>query len=206
MTGKHVSDAQEREFWSLVSNGVAATTAADRVGMSRSWGWRQVKGLGEGPSKTLVARERLEEAQPRPKTWDELDGGVKDCLRFEGGFSLFCETFLLRHSAPWREDAARRVVAALEDTSERSFLVANMPPGCGKTTLLTHDIPAWLIAGGGLCDPLRGRAIRILLGSYAMKVATHSTSRLRRLLESPGRFYDEAAARLEPGGVGLLVG
>jgi hypothetical protein len=156
--------------------------------MSPVWGWRQVKGVA--PSKSLAERERLEESQPDPKSWDQLDGGVRDALSFDGGFSLFCQTFLLRRPTPWREDAAKRVIEALEDKSRRSYFVVNLPPGAGKSTLM-HDISAWLIAGGGVCDPLRGRAIRIMLGSFGMSTAAHYVRRLKQLLGSPRAFYDK---------------
>jgi hypothetical protein len=193
MPGKRVSPAQEREFWALVANGINPAQAALTVGMSRQWGWRKAKGLGQ--SKTLIERERLDEEQPEPIPWADLDGGVRDCLRFDGGFSLFCEAFLLRRPTPWREDAAKRVVEALEDRSTRTYIVANEPPGAGKSTLFTHDIPAWLICGGGLCDPIRGRAIRIMLGSFGMSTAIHYVSRLKRLLESPRLYYDKEQQR-----------
>lgn len=84
---------------------------------------------------------------------------------------------------------------ALQDRTSRSYMVLNMPPGSGKSTLFTHDIPAWLIAGGGLCDPLRGRAVRIMLGSFGYRSATHYVERIRRLLEPPRPFYDKATQR-----------
>jgi hypothetical protein len=193
MPGKRASDAQKREFWSLISNGIPPTRASQQVGMSPNWGWRQVKGVA--PSKSLAERERLEEAQPEPKSWADLDGGVRDCLLFDGGFSLFSETFLLRRPTPWREDAARRVVEALEDRSRRTYIVANEPPGSGKSTLFTADIPCWLLVGGGFADPARGRALRAMLGSFGMTTATHYVRRLRQLLESPRPFYDKETQR-----------
>jgi hypothetical protein len=186
MPGKQASDAQRRQFWSLVSNGVAATAAAEQVGMSRSWGWREVKGVA--PAKSLIDRERLEESQPDPRSFEQLDGGVKDLLK---DFSLFSEVLLLRRPVPWRRDAAMRVVDALADRTERTYVVVNEPPGAGKSTLYTHDLPVWLICGGGFEDPARGRAIRIMLGSYGMTTAIHYVSRLKRLLESPRSYYDK---------------
>jgi hypothetical protein len=95
----------------------------------------------------------------------------------------------------WRKDAAERVVEALQDRSRRSYIVANEPPGSGKSTLFTHDIPVWLIAGGGLCDPLRGRAVRVMLGSFGYRSAIHYVQRIQRALESPRPFYEKASQR-----------
>jgi len=188
-----ITEEQKRHFWALYKAGMSAAQAAETAGFSRQSGWRLVRGVA--PSKSLAERERLEEAQPDPKSWDQLDGGVRDCLSFDGGFSLFSEVFLLRRPTAWREDAARRVVEALQDRSRRTYMVANEPPGSGKSTLFTHDIPAWLICGGGLCDPIRGRALRAMLGSYAMTTATHYVSRLKRLLESPRAYYEKETQR-----------
>jgi hypothetical protein len=93
------------------------------------------------PSKSIIDRDRLEEAQPDPKTWDELSVDARDLLRFDGGFSLFSEVILLRRPTPWREDAARRVVEALQDRTERTYIVANEPPGSGKSTLSLTTSP-----------------------------------------------------------------
>jgi len=109
--------------------------------------------------------------------------------------------FLLRRPVPWRQDAADRVVEALQDRTARSYMVLNMPPGSGKSTLFTHDIPAWLICGGGLCDPLRGRATRVMLGSFGFRSAVHYVMRIRRLLESPRPFLRQ----VEPAPSGALA-
>src|SRR6266545_3105233 len=88
-------------------------------------------------------------------------------------------------------DAAMRTVEALQDESRRTYIVANEPPGSGKSTLFTCDIPLWLIAGGGFEDVLRGRALRAMLGAYGMTTSRHYVRRLRTLLESPRAFYDK---------------
>lgn len=190
MPGRRATPAQERQFWAFVHSGMSPARAAIQVGMSRQWGWRKFRGIH--PSQSLAQAERLEELQPDPKRWEDLDGGAREALR---DFSVFCETFLLRRPVPWRRDAAERVVEALQDRTSRSYLVLNMPPGSGKSTLFTHDIPVWLICGGGLCDPLRGRAVRIMVGSFGYRSATHYVQRIQRLLESPRPFYDKAAQR-----------
>lgn len=104
--------------------------------MSRQCGWRKHRGVA--PSMSLATQERLEEAQPSPKSWDEIEGCVRDTLR---DFSAFCETFLLRRPVPWRRDAAERVVEARQDRASRSYMVLNMPPGSGKSTLFTLPPP-----------------------------------------------------------------
>ena len=51
----------------------------------------------------------------------------------------------------------------------------NEPPGSGKSTLFTHDIPCWLIA--------RDRSIRIQVGSRTERQARMYVGRIKRSLE-----------------------
>ena len=51
----------------------------------------------------------------------------------------------------------------------------NEPPGSGKSTLFTHDIPCWLI--------VRDRSIRIQIGSRTERQARMYVSRIKRSLE-----------------------
>jgi hypothetical protein len=185
---KPVSPAQRRQFYALLASGLNPAEAARQCGLSRQTGWRLSRGV-EG-SRSMVEMDRREEAMPDPKSWDALDGGVRDTLL---DFNLFAEVFLLRRPLAWRRDAANRVVEALQDRTSRSYMVLSQPPGSGKSTLYTHDIPVWLLCGGGLRDPLRGRAKRIMLGSFGYRSATHYVQRIQRLLESPRPFYDKAA-------------
>ncbi|HYZ12242.1 MAG TPA: hypothetical protein VFA08_01355 [Actinomycetota bacterium] len=190
MPGNRISSAQKSRFFRLLETGMTVPQAGRQVGISRQSAWRLSVGLdGTYPvSRSIAEAERRDEQQPDPKPWDELDDGAREALR---SFSVFAERFLLRRPVPWREDAAQRVVEALQDRSTRSYHVLNMPPGSGKSTLFTMDLVVWLLAGGGRCDPLRGRATRIMLGSFGYKVATHYVGRIARLLESPRPFYDK---------------
>ena len=167
---------------------------ARRAAACRMFLRKLMRGLDADGSmaRSLVEAERREESQPQPKPWGELSPDAQQALR---DFGTFCEMFLLRRPVAWRQDAAERVVEALQDRSKRSYIVANEPPGSGKSTLFTHDIPVWLICGGGLCDPLRGRATRIMVGSFGFRSATHYALRIRRLLESSRPYYDKATQR-----------
>jgi len=89
-------------------------------------------------------------------------------------FAYFRARYFGRRSVPWQVDAANKVVAALNDEDVESKLVINAPPGSGKSTTFTHDIPCWLIA--------RDRSIRIMLGSRTERQATAYTRRIRNTL------------------------
>jgi hypothetical protein len=61
-------------------------------------------------------------------------------------------------------------------TPKKEFVVVNAPPGGGKSTLFTHDLPCWLTA--------RSRTIRGFIGSAAQTTANSYTGQIRSTLES----------------------
>jgi hypothetical protein len=86
-------------------------------------------------------------------------------------FGRFRARYFKRLATPWQEDAANKLLEYLEKP-EKSYVVVNAPPGSGKSTLFTHDIPAWLAA--------RNPHIRCLIGSRTERQAAQYTGRLRR--------------------------
>jgi hypothetical protein len=89
-------------------------------------------------------------------------------------FAYFRLRYFGRRSTPWQERAAYEVLRAIE-TKDREYVVMNEPPGSGKSTLFTTDIPAWLIA--------RNRRIRIMIGSRTERQARMYVGRIKRALE-----------------------
>lgn len=89
-------------------------------------------------------------------------------------FAYFRLRYFGRRSTPWQEKAAYEVLRRLE-TPDREYVVMNEPPGAGKSTLFTHDIPVWLIA--------RDRTIRIQLGSRTERQARMYAGRIKKSLE-----------------------
>jgi hypothetical protein len=61
------------------------------------------------------------------------------------------------------------------ETPDREYVVMNEPPGAGKSTLFTHDIPCWLIT--------RDRTVRIQIGSRTERQARMYVSRIKKSLE-----------------------
>lgn len=164
--------------------GLSIKEASRRVGKSESWGKKLNAASKQAP--------KAESGLPEPKTYAELDGGVKDCLK---DFNLFREVFLCRSTNAWGKDAANRSVEMLQDKSEITFAVVNVAPGVGKSTLFTHDIPAWLICGGGVEDPEAGRALRILLGHRSEEKAEEYVTLLRRFFELQNPYWDRHQKR-----------
>lgn len=180
---------EKRRFWQRRGEGYSVENAAKFVKRSASWGWN----LEAERKKQIEARTSYEaEHEPNPKSLEQLDGGVRDTLT---DFLLFREVFLARRPVAWAKDAAMRTVEWLTDRDEETFAVMNMPPGAGKTTLFTLDIPLWLMCGGGVGDPAVGRAIRIMLGSETKHVSKHYVVALRNMLERLNPFWDKRQQR-----------
>lgn len=180
------TDEQVARYRAKRASGWSQEKAARYVGRSAAWGYK----IERKDKETQLRREQTEGGEPL--ALHELDGGVKDCLN---DFNLFAEVFLARRPVPWRLDAANRVVEWLTDKSKDTYAVVNCPPRAGKTTLFTMDIPLWLMAGGGVCDPEIGRAIRILLGHRTEKISKQYVTVLRNTLDLTTPFYCKETKR-----------
>jgi len=97
-----------------------------------------------------------------------------EALKALEDFAFFRLRYFGRKSTPWQERAAYEVLRRLE-SQDREFVVMNEPPGAGKSTLFTHDIPTWLIA--------RDRGIRIQIGSRTERQARMYAGRIKKSLE-----------------------
>lgn len=89
-------------------------------------------------------------------------------------FGYFRLRYFGRKSTPWQERAAYEVLRSVE-SNDREYMVMNEPPGSGKSTLFTNDIPCWLVA--------RNRRIRIQIGSRTERQARMYVGRIKRALE-----------------------
>ena len=98
-------------------------------------------------------------------------------------FAIFRLRYFGRVSTPWQKRAALDVLRAVEG-DDREYLVINCPPGSGKSTLFTHDIPCWLIA--------RDRTIRIQIGSRTERQARMYVGRIKKSLERDAPMRTDA--------------
>lgn len=119
-------------------------------------------------SQMSAAREL---ADNPPKSRAEL---TPEALRALDDFGFWRRRYLGRLSTPWQEDAAYKVIEWLH-SEDKEYVVVNAPPGSGKSTLFTHDIPAWLAC--------RDRGIRCLVGSRTERQAKQYVGRLRRTFD-----------------------
>lgn len=140
--------------------------SANKLERCQPEGW-----LGRrGPARRILAEEEI----PDPVAPGSVVSSAAEALE---DFSLFRRRYLGRTTSPWQEDAARRMLGYLE-SPYREYVVVNAPPGPGKSTLFTHDLPAWLIC--------RNRRIRIMIGSRNSNMAAKYVGRIRRTLERRG--------------------
>lgn len=189
MPGDRITQLQKEQLVRLHNLGYSAANAAAMVRppMSTTSAKRILTGALRADQEIRAAGEL-----PDPKTWAQLSADAKTGLQ---DFNAFSEMFLCRRPSAWRRDAAMRVVETVVDKTDRDYTVANVFPGAGKSTLFTLDIPVWIVAGGGTMDPEFGRALRILLGSYTMNLATHYVARARRILELLRPYWDKDQRR-----------
>lgn len=191
MPGSRVTQEKKRRFFYLTMDtqgpGLTVPAAAKELGFSETTGWRLMKGIRQ----TVVADARAAGRDlPEPKAWDELSTDGQTALR---DINVFSEMFFARRPSPWRYETAMRIVDAIaagRTSSERTYIALNVFPGAGKTTF-GHDLFAWLLAGGGLCDPTFGRALRLMYGSRTLQTASRMVSRLRRSLELRRPHWDK---------------
>jgi hypothetical protein len=125
----------------------------------------------------------------RPLTRAEMSD---DALRALDDFGYFRYRLFGRKSSPWQEHAAHLCVEKLS-TPQKEYGVVNCPPGTGKSTLFTHDIPAWMSA--------RSRSLRGFIGSSTQVMANSYTGRLRNTFSRTSPFE----AQSEQKALGLAV-
>lgn len=171
-------------YFDARNSGLSVDAAARKARLSTSTAYRFER--GDQASSGLEAAEILGVSQiagayinaPLP---EEARRALED-------FAYFRLRYFGRKSTAWQEEAAYRLLEMLE-TPDREYVVMNEPPGSGKSTLFTHDIPCWLIA--------RDRTIRIQIGSRTERQARMYAGRIKKSLErdAPMRADADSLAR-----------
>lgn len=162
------------KYWQLRKRGFTMTAAARTAGFAYITARRLEDGLLSDNQKQ---RDELKPSRQAslPIPHDRLRPEAKDALE---DFGLFQRRYLGRIASPWQVESAYTVLEALKRgraSGEVQYIVENGPPGVGKSTLNTLDIPAWLIC--------RDRAIRGATFSNSQRSANTYVLRLKRLLE-----------------------
>lgn len=200
MGSSRVTPKEKRDFLALLAEGWTVEQAASSIGRSYAWAkkfMREVRAadpnyrsahtnpaspifhddnVGEvvdtiPDSHTVVPKDHSgADYLLRPLHKSELSSVALDCLE---DFGRFRYRYFGRLSSPWQEHAAYEIKARLA-TPFKEYGVINTPPGGGKSTLFTHDVPAWLTA--------RSRTLRGFIGSSIQTMANSYTGRLRNTL------------------------
>jgi transposase len=179
----HTPETKQR-FFELLNGGWSIPKACLKLGINRDTGYDWIKKREAGAMKYLD--QKAEDALPNPKLRDELS---PEALRALDDFEFFRWRYLGRKSRPWQVEAAEKALEWV-NSDETELLVINCPPGSGKSTLFTNDIPIWLIC--------RNRSIRIFLGHRVVKKAQTYARRIRRALERTRPLPpDPAEGRME---------
>lgn len=143
--------SKQQDYFKLRSTGWNRLAASKKVGIAYNTAVK-LDGVNR-PDGRAVQKERLQEDFGHPIPYGNL------CPEAQGAyndFAYFQRRYLGRIAVPWQVDAANQVVA-LVDSEEEEWAVINAPPGSGKSTTFTHDIPCWLT--------VRDRAITGLIGT-----------------------------------------
>jgi hypothetical protein len=179
MGGRRLDPKIREQFWTLLQKGYSVSAACREVGISLQTGYAWTK--GDRIQGHNYRSQQLERQLPLPKRLNAIHGDAKDALT---NFELFRRRYLGRKSTPWQLEAADLCVKWLT-SGETEFTVINCPPGSGKSTLFTHDIPTWLIC--------KNRNIRIMIGSANLRMASKYSARIRRTLERVRPLQDAAS-------------
>lgn len=193
--GKRITPRQWNRLKKLVDSGqsIRAASAATNISYASARKFfqngavieteRTPRHRGQYQSRTQPIAGGRDFGKPIPR--EDLSEDAKRALE---DFSFFQERYLGRLATPWQTDAANKIAEWL-DTEEKEFVVLNAPPGAGKSTTFTHDIPVWLTC--------RNRAIRGLIGSRTQRQADRYTARIIRTLERtvPVQASDEEKAK-----------
>jgi hypothetical protein len=191
-TKRKVSHEDKAVFWAAYSSGKSITEASRVAGIHVNTGSNWVKKMKHLEAESKVAKERVDKHHrnqggqqrdeynaileaielPTAKGYDQLGDNAKRGLV---DFDFFRRHYLGRVPSPWQVEAALELVKLLE-SEEKEFVVLNVPPGAGKSTLF-HDVAVWAI--------VRDRKIRVMIGSVSQNMAKQYSRRIRETLERP---------------------
>lgn len=190
-TKRAVPPQDKAKFFALVHGGASIKDACAQAGVHYNTGSRWIKkarllaatkneaahkaatGRGSGGRQSLEYQQLMDavdlpSAIPYEMLSDEAKRGLED-------FDYFRRRYLGRVPSPWQVEAAETLIGLLE-SDEKEFVVLNVPPGAGKSTLF-HDVAVWAIC--------RNRRVRVMIGSVSQNMAKLYSRRIRETLERP---------------------
>jgi len=157
-------------YFSGRNNGLAVEAAAKKARISASTAYRFERG-----DQTSGGLEAASILGIHTVGGNLVDAPLSpEAVRALSDFAYFRLRYFGRQSTPWQTRAAVEMLKRII-SDEREYVVMNEPPGSGKSTLFTHDIPCWLIA--------RDRTVRVQIGSRTERQARMYASRIKKSLE-----------------------
>ncbi len=165
-----ISPERYAEFDKLIKMGANVAEAARRTSISYPTAAARAKGLKKRDG-AIYAALNADNELPKPKAASKLSEEAERALT---DFEFFRLRYFGHVSTPWQVDAANQMIALLE-SPEKEHVVVNVPPGAGKSTTFTHDIPAWAL--------VRNRSTRVLIGSRTERQARQYVGRLKTTFE-----------------------
>jgi transposase len=157
------------KFFELLKQGYTVPQAAKKLKIHHDTGYQWIEKKENGSLAYL--EKKAEDALPNPKLPHEMCDEARLAL---DDFEYWRWRYMGRRSRPWQVEAANQVTEWLK-SDQTELMVVNCPPGAGKSTLFTCDIPLWMIC--------RDRTIRIFLGHRVKDEAEKYARRMRRALE-----------------------
>jgi hypothetical protein len=190
MGTKRVVPPQDKiKFFALITAGHTIKDAASKAGIHENTGARWVKrakqlqanreqadfhashGKANGGRQEKAYADLMDAVDlPSAKQYDEL---CEEAQRGYDDFDYFRKRYLGRVPSPWQVESALTLVKLLE-SEDKEFVVLNVPPGAGKSTLF-HDVAVWAI--------VRNRRVRVMIGSVSQAMAKQYSRRIRETLE-----------------------
>lgn len=170
MGGKRITPSQKEHYWTLRSQGFSIANAAKGAGFSEASGKNLEKLPANGAEYRTRAKEEFvpEFAIPLDRICEDAKKAIKDRTGV-----LFCRRYFGWELAPWQQQAWE-TMEALYENPDREFLLLNMAPGAGKSTILVAFACKRIVLE---------RSIRVLFISRAHSLAERNTMRVRRALE-----------------------
>ena len=189
-TKRAVNPADKAKFFAAITAGQSITEASRMAGIHINTGsnWLKKAKAVEANRKVAehgVQRQRANQGGIQKIAYQDLmeaidlPGALKEedmCEEARRGlhdFDFFRRRYLGRVPSPWQVEAAVTLVELLE-SEEKEFVVLNVPPGAGKSTLF-HDVAVWAIC--------RNRRVRVMIGSVSFAMAKQYSRRIRETLE-----------------------
>lgn len=167
-SNKRVDDNRLRKYAKAIGDGFSQRSSAQMAGISYSTIMRQMR----VPTSRL--NKVLGEAGFEKAGVFGVDSVKGDAARALEDFGYFRQRYFARSTSPWAEEAAYKILD-LAASPQKEYVVINCPPGVGKSTFFTHDLPVWLA--------VRDRSRRTMIGSRTAGQAVKYTGRIRRSFE-----------------------